>query len=187
MRDTSCTYLPECIYQLVWESQLHHKIVISLFTITNSIMMLKVLWGSWLSRTNRWMHHVRWTRDDPVKANRCARDNSLSAHLFESSQLSFGVFSRKARFFFILFVAGHFSTWDHAPAKPHSMRHSGSITGTGEPCSCETAHPIEPPQGLMHSPTVGPWGGAAYFERGIRVQTNREKWKMLLSRELSAW
>ena len=39
-------YLTECIYSLVLESQLTHKIVNLLFTITNSNIKLTVLWGS---------------------------------------------------------------------------------------------------------------------------------------------
>ena len=39
-------YLTECIYQLVLESQLPHKIVNMLFTITYQMIKLTVLWGS---------------------------------------------------------------------------------------------------------------------------------------------
>ena len=39
-------YLIFCIYELVLDSQLPHKIVTLLFTITNQNMKLIVLWGS---------------------------------------------------------------------------------------------------------------------------------------------
>ena len=40
------SHLTECIYQLVLESQLPHKIVNLLFTITSCNIKLTVLWGS---------------------------------------------------------------------------------------------------------------------------------------------
>ena len=45
-------YLTDCIYELVLESQLPHRIVNLLFTITNQNIQLTILWGSWLSRIN---------------------------------------------------------------------------------------------------------------------------------------
>jgi len=43
---------PECIHQLVLESQLPHEIVNLLFTIPNHNIKLTVLWGSWFSTTD---------------------------------------------------------------------------------------------------------------------------------------
>ena len=52
-------YLTDCIYELVLESQLPHKIVNIMFTITNQNTELTVLWGSWLSKMNQKKHCVR--------------------------------------------------------------------------------------------------------------------------------
>ena len=43
--------LAPCIHQMVWESQLPHKIVNLLFTISLLHNKLTMLWGSWLSKT----------------------------------------------------------------------------------------------------------------------------------------
>ena len=44
--------LTQSTYQLVVESQLPHKIVNLLFTITHRNIKLTAMWGSWRSKTN---------------------------------------------------------------------------------------------------------------------------------------
>ena len=52
-------YLTDCIYSLVSESQPPHKIVNVLLTTTSRNIKLTVLWESWLSKTNQWIHCLR--------------------------------------------------------------------------------------------------------------------------------
>jgi hypothetical protein len=42
---------------------------------------------------------------------------------------------------------------------------------TGVPCSSEKAHPLAPPQGPRHGPTVGSWSKAFSCERGTPVKS----------------
>ena len=64
---------PECIHQLVLESQPPPKIVNFFVTITYWNIRLKVLWGSWLSKTNWSIHSVRCSRGVgmPGRYNEC--------------------------------------------------------------------------------------------------------------------
>ena len=45
--------ISQCIHSMVLESQLPHKTVNLLLTITTRNNKLTILWGFWLSKTNR--------------------------------------------------------------------------------------------------------------------------------------